>query len=287
VKFGVRFANGGRGADPEYAVAVARLTEEAGFESIWAGGHLIRSVESGGPYPYSADGTPKFPSDFPYPEVVVWLSYVAAVTERLRLATNILILPAYPPVLIAKQLATLDRLSGGRVELGIGVGWLPEELEAVGVPFGERGARTDESIAVLRTLWSEPVAEFSGRFTSFPPVSINPRPVQDRIPIVVGGHTRAAARRAGRLGDGFLPAGSADLDDLLVVMRDAAVEAGRLPDEIAVTLMVPGVRDLDQLAEWEAMGVTRLIIPRGDLELPEFESMVKRFADEVIGPAGG
>ena len=151
--------------------------------------------------------------DAPLPDPLIWLAYVAAVTSQIRLATGILILPQRNPVVLAKELATLDHLSGGRVELGIGVGWLEEEFDALGVPFAGRGRRTDEYVGALRALWSQDRASFGGEFTRFDECIVRPQPANGAIPIHVGGDSPAAARRAGRLGDGFLPA-RVGLDDL-------------------------------------------------------------------------
>ena len=142
----------------------------------------------------------------PIPDPLVWLAYVASITTSLRLATGILILPQRNPVVLAKELATLDHLSGGRVELGIGVGWLEEEFAALGVPWARRGARTDEYVGAMRALWASDGADFDGEFASFHRVSSNPKPVHRSIPIVVGGISEPALRRVARLADGWAPA---------------------------------------------------------------------------------
>src|SRR5262249_37744224 len=149
------------------------------------------------------------------------------------------------PLILAKEVASLDVLSNGRVSLGIGVGWLREEFEALDVPFEQRGARADEYIDVLRRVWREPETSYDGRFTRFAPVKSFPQPVQpEGVPIHVGGHTEASARRAGRLGDGYFPGAlEPDLAHLLDVMRAAARDAGRDPDQIEITS--GGVLDLD------------------------------------------
>ena len=185
------------------AIEAAQAAEKAGFESLWTVEHVVYPDDYASTYPYSADGRmPALPST-PIPDPLIWLAYVASVTTTLRLATGILILPERNPVVLAKELATLDHLSGGRVELGIGVGWLKEEFDALGVPWERRGARTDEYVAAMRALWATDGATFDGEFASFTRVSSNPKPPGGAVPIVVGGHSRAAAERAGRLGDGL------------------------------------------------------------------------------------
>src|SRR4029434_4134861 len=145
--------------------------------------------------------------DFPIPDPLVWLSFIASATRTLKLGTAILILPQRNPVVTAKAVASHDHMArGGRVLLGIGVGWLAEEFSALGVPFDDRGPRADEYVAAMRALWSQERASFHGRFVSFQGVFCRPLPPGRRIPIIVGGDTRAAARRAGRLGDGYLHA---------------------------------------------------------------------------------
>ena len=152
MKFGVMFANAGPRARPEDAVAMAQDAEAAGFESLWTVEHVVVPAGYESEYPYSADGRMPGGEDADIPDPLVWLAWVGAVTTTLRLATGILILPQRNPVVLAKELATLDLLSGGRVVLGVGVGWLREEFDALGVPFEERAARTDEYVEALRVL---------------------------------------------------------------------------------------------------------------------------------------
>src|SRR5438309_5733370 len=177
--------------------------------------------------------------DFPIPDPLIWLTYIASATRTLKLGTAILILPQRNPVITAKAVASLDHLAGGgRVLLGIGVGWLAEEFATLGVPFQDRGARTDEYVAAMRALWSQERASFSGRFVSFRDVYCRPLPPNRRIPIIVGGDTKAAARRAGRIGDGYFPARGAPAE-LYDEMRRAAVEAGPNPHALAITAQAP------------------------------------------------
>jgi probable F420-dependent oxidoreductase len=197
--------------------------------------------------------------DFPIPDPLIWLAYIASATRTIKLGTAILILPQRNPVVTAKEIATLDHLAGGgRVLLGIGVGWLAEEFAALGVPFEDRGPRTDEYVAAMRALWSQERASYQGRFVSFDQVFSRPLPPERRIPIIVGGDTAAAARRAGRLGDGYFPARPAP-PELLEEMRRAAEAAGRDPGAIEITVAAP-----PEPAEIEALarrGVARVAVP--------------------------
>jgi probable F420-dependent oxidoreductase len=287
VKFGLMFANAGPFSEPATAVGLAQLAEELGFESLWAVEHVVVPTGYQSPYPYSPTGKMPGGEDVPIPDPLIWLSYVAAATTRIRLATGILILPQRNPVILAKELATLDRLSGGRVELGVGVGWLAEEFDALGVPFADRGRRTDEHIEVLRRLWREPESSFDGDFTSFAPLKSYPKPATaDGPPIHVGGHTPAAARRAGRLGDGFFPGRSTadELMPLLDTMRAEAAAAGRDPDAVEITS--GGGLDLDTVKRYADYGVARFIIPPLGFDLDTLRTQLGVFSENVIAHAG-
>jgi probable F420-dependent oxidoreductase len=197
--------------------------------------------------------------DYPIPDPLIWLAYVASATRTIKLGTAILILPQRNPVVTAKAAATLDHLAGGgRVLLGIGVGWLAEEFAALGVPFDDRGPRTDEYVAAMRALWSQECATFKGRFVGFDQVFCRPRPRDGAIPIVVGGDTVAAARRAGRLGDGYFPARTPP-PALFDEMRRAAEAAGRDPEAIEITVAAPPEPEaIEALAR---QGVARVAVP--------------------------
>lgn len=283
MKFGIMFANTGPFARPDGALELARTAEELGFESLWTVEHTVVPTGYASQYPYSDTGRMAGDERSAIPDPLVWLAFLAGVTTRLRLATGILILPQRNPVTLAKELATLDVLSTGRVELGIGVGWLREEFDALGVPFEERGARTDDFVAALRTLWAEGPDTYHGRFVDFEEANSYPKPVQDGgIPIVVGGHTTAAARRAGRIGDGFFPGvyQHGELEALLGAMRDAAVDAGRDADAIEIT--GGGALDHDGAARLADEGVDRLVIPPLSFNLEKLKSRLGAFSESVI-----
>jgi probable F420-dependent oxidoreductase len=214
-------------------------------------------------YPYDAGGRMPGTSDVPIPSPLVWLAFVAARTEALRLATGVSLLPERHPLVFAKEVATLDSLSGGRVVLGIGIGWLREEFEALGVPWERRGARTEEYMEVMRRVWTEDVASFDGEFVSFTDVASSPRPVRRNVPIHIGGHSDAAARRAGRVGEGFFPA-AGNIPELIDIARQTAADAGRDPSGLEVTTVHPGLSSDDPGAaveELEAWGADRALLP--------------------------
>lgn len=259
MKFGLRYCNTGHYVDPARAVELVQAGEEAGFESAWTVEHTVLPEGYKSPYPYSSDGKiAGGANDIPLPDPLIWMAYVAAHTSTIKLATGILILPQHNPVITAKQVATLDLMSGGRIIIGIGVGWLAEEFDALGVDFASRGARTDEYVAAMRVLWSDDAPTFSGEFVSFKGAYCRPQPVNGHVPIIVGGHSKAAARRAGRIGDGFFPARGIS-QELLQLARNTASENGRDPDALEITASLPpDLEDIPNLAE---LGVSRILVP--------------------------
>ena len=265
---GIMFANTGRGSCPAGAVALAQLAESIGVDSLWAVEHVVVPSGYESRYPYDASGKMAGGAEeFDLPDPLVWLAYVAASTTTVKLGTGILIVPQRNPVILAKEIATLDHLSGGRMLLGVGVGWLEEEFNALGVPFAERGARLDEYLEALRTLWTQDKASMHGRFVDFESCISRPRPVNGTVPILVGGHTKAAARRAGRLGDGFFPgnAAPAEIGELVALVRRTAEEARRDPAAIEVSAMTGGRGDvlLERVDALAGVGVSRVIIGAG------------------------
>jgi probable F420-dependent oxidoreductase len=241
MKFALHFGNFAF-SDPEGARRLVRLAEAAGFDSVLAVEHVVFPDNYTSVYPYAPGGRLPGGPSVNFPDPLIWLTWVAAATTRLRFMTAVMILPQRNPLVLAKEVATLDYLSGGRIELGIGVGWLKEEFEALGIPFERRGKRADEYVAAMHALWASDGASFAGEFVNFDKVSCNPKPVAKSVPIVVGGHSEAAARRAGRLGDGFFPSIGAQVDTmpLLDVVRRSAEQAGRDPAMVELILGCPG-----------------------------------------------
>ncbi len=262
---------------------MGQIAEEFGIESLWAVEHVVVPKGYQSPYPYSPDGRMPGPEDSPIPDPLVWMTWVAAHTTSIRLATGVIILPQRNPLVLAKELATMDVLAKGRITLGIGVGWLEEEFTALGIPFSQRGARTDEAVAALRAAWTQSPASHHGKYFDFTEVHVAPKPVQPGgVPIVVGGHTEFAARRAGRLGDGFFPAqgGVAELPALLEVMRKEAAEHGRDGDAIEVT--AGASFDLDEIRRLGDLGVSRLMIPPLAFDPDGLRAALDRFQNDVI-----
>ena len=288
MKFGLRYCNIGPLAAREPSLELARYAEAAGFESIWTIEHVVIPRDYSSAYPYASDGRFGWDIALDYPDPLFWLAVVAGATERIKLGTAILILPQRNPVVLAKELATLDALSGGRLLLGIGVGWLKEEFDAVGVSFDDRGRRTDEAVAAMRCLWREAEPTFSGNYVQFTRALCNPKPAQPGgVPILVGGDSPVAARRAGRLGDGYFPARATpdSLPALLEEMGRAARAAGRDPGDIEIT--GGSVYDYDSARRFEDLGAARLMCP---LMLPDLITdldIAKRKIDTFVADIAG
>jgi len=269
MEFGVALPQfGPRARDPEVAKrvrAVAVAAERLGFGVVWTAEHLVFPYEIQTPYPYGG----RFPYDVTDPllDVAATLAFVAASTERIRLGSAVIVLPYHHPVALAKALATVDVLSNGRLLLGVAGGWLREEFELLGVPFRERGARTDEAITLLKTLWTEDRVNFRGRFFQLEDAAFFPKPTQrPHPPIWIGGGSPAALRRVARLGDGWL-AVPRSLDHLaagIARLRREAAAQGRDPGTIGIASS-GGARSFDELFELlpqlERIGVTIVNVP--------------------------
>jgi probable F420-dependent oxidoreductase len=250
------------GSKPEILATVARRADEAGFSTLWCGEHVVMIDAPGSRYPYSHDGKIAVPPDADWLDPLLTLSFAAAYTGRITLATGILLLPEHSPLLVAKQAATLDVLSRGRFALGIGIGWSADEFAALGVPFDRRGARTAEYVAAIREAWTHDVATFAGEFTRFESVRVNPKPVRDRkLPVIVGGTTDAALGRAAAFGDGWygfnLPA--AAIADRLRVLAEACAQRGRDLRDVSIAVSLSD-GEPEMLAELAALGVTEVVI---------------------------
>ena len=278
LKFGLSSASSGVASYPEALVRIAQAAETAGFDSLWAGEHHVLSATS-----------PMIPPTTRYLNPLVALTFAAAYTRTIRLGTGVLLLPQHSPLILAKELASLDVLSGGRLIVGIGVGWSEAEFQALGVPFRERGARTDEYLEAMRAIWSEETPAYHGRYVSFEGVQAYPHPVQQPSPpIVVGGSAPAVLRRAVEQANGWYGF-ALDLDEtasLLAQLREAAgrydrpAALGEL--EISVAPSVPLDRATAQ--RFAELGVRRLILipPRG-ADAPALEQWVKTIGETLVG----
>ena len=276
-------------ASPSYLREFARHAEQLGFDAIWFPDHVVMPAEYGSRYPYQGyegGGFRRYPFDeTAFPEPLTALAYVAGATDRIRLRTGVMILPERNPVLLAKQLATLDALSGGRVGLGIGIGWLREEFEALGVPWANRGRRCDEYIEAMRALWTQEVASYRGETVAFDRIRCEPKPAQPGgIPLIMGGHSEAAARRAGRLCQGYAPLGfhgATDGWEHVGAMRRAAEEAGRDPDAIELAAGGAGA-DVDYTEQLAERGVDHVFIPSYRPDLGEAKRGLEEIAETLF-----
>lgn len=246
MRIGVKLPHTGTEIPWPSVPAMARELEQAGFDSLWVSDHVVLPARIDSPYPFAADGRATWSPATPYLEALTTLAAAAAVTERVRLGTAALVLPQRNPVLLAKQVATVDAISGGRVAFGIGVGWLREEFDALGMPFDTRGPRMAEWITLLRSCWTGHPPEHSGPQYVLPPDTlVLPAPARP-IPLYLGGHSTTALRRAGRLGDGWLAQQALpELDPELLATEigqvcAAAEDAGRDPADLAVILRIVG-----------------------------------------------
>lgn len=274
MEFGISGANIGPFASADGASTMATAAEAAGFDSVWTFEHVVVPEGYTSTYPYARSGRAPGLEQVDLPDPLVWLTWCAAHTSTLRLGTGILILPQRNPVVLAKEVASLHVLSGGRARLGIGAGWLEEEFDAIGVPFAGRGARADEWITAMRALWSpDGPATFHGEHVSFDRAISLPHPPGGSVPVTVGGHSRAAARRAGRLGDGYFPAidastvadGGADaaldrLEELVGLARRTAEDHDRDPDALEVSVNWSRVPDARMAERLRALGTHRLVV---------------------------
>jgi probable F420-dependent oxidoreductase len=262
MRIGLHALGIGPGADPTVIRAVAQAADGAGFSTLWAGEHTVMVDRPDSPYPYADDGKIAVPSDADWLDPLVTLAFAAATTSRLRLATGILLLPQHHPVLVAKQAASLDVLSGGRFVLGIGIGWSSEEFAALGIPFRGRGRRTAEYVEVLRTLWHDDVATHAGEFVNFHQVRSYPKPVHNRrVPVVLGGNSDAALDRVVGYGDGWygFNLARADVPERLDALASRCRRAGRDRGtlDVSVSLRDGSPADVAALAD---LGVSELVV---------------------------
>ncbi len=271
MRLGAKLPNSGPLAMSRGIPTLARTLEEAGFDSIWVSDHVVLPRTIGSRYPFAADGRATWATDSPYLDALVALALAAATTERVLLGTAVLVLPLRHPVIFAKQAASIDVASGGRLELGVGAGWLAEEFAALDVPFEMRGGRLVEWMEIVRDCWTgAPAAHTSERYSLPAEILCLPAPAH-RIPLLVGGHSKIALTRAGRFGDGWLAQQSLDalsieeLEHGAAAMRAAAQQSGRDPDQLRLVLRIVDSANrsdavADQLAPLARAGVDEVIV---------------------------
>jgi probable F420-dependent oxidoreductase len=253
--------------NPAYLKALVQGIEAAGAESFWAVEHILVAEDYEPRYPYSADGRMPGGGAALMPDPLQILAFAGAHTERLRLGTSVVVATQHPALILAKAVATLDVMSSGRVELGVGMGWQIEEYRAVNVPYEGKGRRLDETIDAMRACWAPNPVSYQGTTVGFERVNVDPKPAQaGGVPIVIGGSSDAAARRAGVRGDGWFPyvVGPDDVAKGIETIRRTATAAGRDPASIEITVW-PGSWDYTRgtdpvlLRELAAVGVDRIV----------------------------
>ncbi|GIX48945.1 MAG: F420-dependent oxidoreductase [Candidatus Tectimicrobiota bacterium] len=309
MQFGFSLPSRGPAATTQNLRTLATHVEALGLDSVWVSDHILVPKTIRSFYPYDPQGRFPTPPEQAYFEPLTTLTFLAACTQRVQLGTSVLILPYRNVLLTAKVVATLDTLAGGRVLLGVGVGWMEEEFVALGLDtFHQRGAVTDEYIQALRVLWTSDDPRFEGRFVRFADIGFAPKPVRrPHPPIWVGGHTPAAIRRAARLGDGWHPIGlrppaglaPEEMRQAVAQLREEAARAGRNPQEITISFRAPLVfREAasgprtpltgspaaiqEDIGRYADCGVSHLVFDVQTTEVAEMQRVMERFARDVL-----
>jgi len=289
LKIGYSLSNNQGMEDIQGVIDLAARCENLGFDSVWASEHIFNVS-----YVYDRIG------DKPYYEPLTVLTYVAAKTSTIGLGTSVLVLPYHNPIRLAKVAATLDVLSGGRVMLGVGVGVIEEELEAMGSPFAERGAITDETIAIMKELWTKEDPSYQGQYHSFSGMKFTPKPVQKpHIPIIIGGTSKAAIRRAARSGAAWHPTALSPevLAQGMEYLKEQVVTAGRDPSEVEVSVSAAigsthnhnryslgedPEEVLERAQKYQEMGVGRLVVSPNTRDQSQLRPIMEMIAEVVI-----
>jgi len=292
MQIGIFLPTFGPGQQPEYLRALARAAEAAGVASLWAPEHVVLVDEYRSAYPYSEDGRfPLDPAMGGLADPFTVLTYLAGITQRVRLGTGICLVPQRNPVYTAKMVAGLDVLSGGRFDFGVGIGWFAEEFVAVGADFARRAKRTRAYLEIMRRLWTEPVATHESEFYRLPPVRFEPKPVQKpHPPIIFGGESAAALRRVADVGQGWFgwnvtPEMTAER---IIALDRLLADRGRRRTELSITVSpyTRPTQDLDALKRYRDAGAQQVVLllfdaPTADTVGPALE----RLATTIIEPA--
>ena len=290
MKFGIVPINLQEFTNPEVVIPFVQRAEALGYESVWTAEHVIIPMNYTSVYPYNPSGKVPFATDAAIIDPLVALTFIASATTRLRLGTGVNILPQMNPLYLAKWASSLDHLSRGRLMLGVGIGWLREEFEAIGAPFAHRGKRADEYLQALKAVWSGEEVNYQGEFVRWQGFKMRPRPAQPGgVPLVIGGVSPSAIRRTARYGDGWYVIGK-DLDEYRTHMHALTEECarqGRNPRDLEITAYWNYYREgLESLAVYEELGVHRLLINIHALRERDINVALERFANEVIAKHG-
>jgi probable F420-dependent oxidoreductase len=309
VTFGCSMPSRGAMSSPDSLRSLAQRAEALAYDSIWVSDHIVLPRQVASFYPYAENGVATFTPDQPYYEPIATLNFLAGCTQRVRLGTHVLIIPYRNPVTTAKQLSTLDVLSGGRVILGAGVGWMEEEFQALGLDtYAKRGAVTDEYLQLYKELWTKEFPEFQGEHFQISGAGFEPKPVQKpHIPIWIGGHTGPAIRRAAKLADGWMPIGlrppailePEEMAAKIARLRTLTVRAGRPEDAVDVTFSTSVAFDdsptqarrmmtgrpeqiASDLRQYQDLGVKNFIIGFAGDEAAVLQDNMEKFSRQVM-----
>lgn len=308
MELGVILPNSGAFADPGAMLAVAEAAEGMDYSALWTADHLVLPIESATTYPYFRQAKIRLEPTHPFLEPLIALAGVATRTRRIGLGISVYLAALRHPLVVAKQIASLDQLSGGRVLLGVGAGWIPEEYETLGIPFGERGRVLDEHIQAMRTLWRDEQPRYAGQHYRFDNIGFEPKPVRRDVPIWVGGNSPAARRRAARLGDGWhvIDVPMRELGAGIAELARECRAAGRRPEEVPTSIrsqislttahvpeserMVPLTGPVDEvlrdLRRYRELGVAHVALwPAGRFERADaYIAAIERLAREIVAP---
>ena len=308
MELGVILPNSGAFADPGAMLAVAEAAEGLDYAALWTADHLVLPIESATTYPYLRQAKVRLEPTHAFLEPLIALAGVATRTRRIGLGISVYLAALRHPLVVAKQVASLDQLSGGRVLLGVGAGWIPEEYETLGIPFGERGRVLDEHIEAMRTLWRDERPRYAGQHYRFDNLGFEPKPVRRDVPIWVGGNSPAARRRAARLGDGWhvIDVPMRELEAGIAELARECRAAGRRPEEVPTSIrsqislttahvpeterMVPLTGPVDEilrdLRRYRELGVAHVALwPAGRFERADaYIAAIERLAREIVAP---
>jgi probable F420-dependent oxidoreductase len=305
MKYGVFLPVSGRAASRKTLMQAAQQAEFLGYDSVWAADRLVIPWKIDTAYPYSKESTFIVPPDRPFFDTMTCLAFLAGCTDKIQLGMSVMVLPYRHPLHWAKIATTIDQLSTGRLIMGVGVGWMEEEFAAMNAPFKDRGAVSDEQLALLNQLWSEEHITFTGKYYNINDIAFNPKPYQKpRVPIWVGGEGKYAQRRAGRYGDAWFPyfvrVTPAELAARFEYVRKVAKEAGRRPDELTLSCCLPieltpedaqqekdylkgSIEQIsDRLKMFQKVGVTHIGLQFMIPHYPERQEQIERFAKEAL-----
>jgi probable F420-dependent oxidoreductase len=289
MKIGLQLYLGGESSTPDFLGPAAKAIEERGFHEIWLAEHIVLFPELKSKYPYSADGSFPLGTTLLPLEPFTAMAFLAAHTSTVRLATGVSVLPQRNPIFAAKQVADVDVLSAGRVDYGLGAGWCLEEIETLGTPTAQRGARTDDYIRLMKKLWTEDLIEYDGPFYSVPPCHTGPKPVQTpHPPLYIGGISKAAMRRVARLGDGWFCVNRSpeEFEESVTALNAICAEEDRLPGEIRLVASPPsGKGTLDMIKAYRDAGADQVVLALTGRGLDRFMSRLDDFAEHLVVPA--